>query len=336
MLRVLAVDDNASVRSALERCVEPLGFEVEHAENGAVALRMLKQREYDLVFLDLYMPVLDGPSMLRILRAQGAKLPVVLVTSAAERAVVGEAFKLGSSDYLAKPFTTESVVETVARALQLDPAQLAPPPPRVMVLDPDALAGPQLRAVLPERVLVDEATSVEQALELARANAYDALVVDGDAGLQPAELEPLWRAQPAAGRFVTGPEVAPGFDAAVAPPAEEKPVRRTVYETCLRPIALTRGNTITLAAVRGADPEVFFAVGARRVLAHARALASSVLQLRIDLTRAPPGRALTRLVLDVREDLEELGLDPTFVVSEPARVELVQVPALARTAFQKG
>src|SRR3990172_5697592 len=96
MLRLLAVDDSASVRASLVGYLEPLGFEVDEAENGATALRMIRAQHYDLVFLDIKMPVLDGPS--RLLRAQGLTVPVVLVTSSTDRAMAGMAVRLGSHD----------------------------------------------------------------------------------------------------------------------------------------------------------------------------------------------------------------------------------------------
>src|SRR3972149_2485862 len=120
MLRLLAVDDSASVRASLVGYLEPLGFEVDEAQNGPPALRMIRAQHYDLVFLDIKMPVLDGPS--RLLRAQGLTVPVVLVTSRTDRAMAGMAVRLGSHDFLSKPFTPVSVKETLYRGLRHDPS----------------------------------------------------------------------------------------------------------------------------------------------------------------------------------------------------------------------
>ncbi len=339
MLRVLAVDDSPAVRASLGSCLEPHGFEVEEAENGAAALRMIRARHYDLVFLDIHMPVLDGPSLLRILRAQGVTVPVVLVTSAAERGVVGAALKLGSEDYLSKPFTPASVKATLARALHLDPSAFALPAPRVLVLDPNGLVPAQLRALLPGHVRSDEALDLAGGMALARAGSYDALVVEPDVedGDVRGALAALRDLQPAAGRFSAGPapaEAAGDFDAVLPVPLEEEAVRRLLYESCLRPMAFAQGNTVRLAALRAGEPGVFFAVAARRLTKIASGLAATVVDLRIDLTRAPPEeRVLTALVLEVRERLEELGLDPTFVVTAEARKALALSTEMARTAF---
>ena len=312
MLRLLAVDDSASVRANLVNYLEPLGFEVDEAENGATALRMIRAQHYDLVFLDINMPVLDGPSLLRLLRAQGLTVPVVLVTSSTDRAVAGMAVRLGSHDFLSKPFTPVSVKETLYRALRLEPSA-PPPPPRLLVLDPNGLAGAQLRALLPAHVQAEEAQDLAGALALAGVVAYDALVVDPDAedGL------------PAA-----------GGDAVLPVPLEEGPIRTLLFESCLRPIAFVHGNEVRLAALRGADRGVFFAVAVRRLMKLASALTETVVDLRIDLTRAPPEEGvLSPLVLELRERLEELGVDPTFVVTADGRKALASSSAMARTAF---
>jgi CheY-like chemotaxis protein len=338
MLHLLAVDDSAVVRTRLVSCLEPLGFEVDEAENGAAALRMIRAQHYDLVFLDINMPVLDGPSLLRILHAQGVTVPVVLVTSATERGVAGMAVKLGSNDFLSKPFTPESVKETLCRALRLE-IPPPPPPPRLLVLDPNGLVPAQLRALLPPHVKVEEAQDLPGAAALAGAATYDALVVDPDAedGQPGRAFAALRELQPAAGRFLAGPAPeggAPGADAVLPVPFEEGPVRALLLESCLRPVAFVHGNEVRLASLRGADPGVFFAVAVRRLLKLASALTDTVVDLKIDLTRAPAEEGvLAPLVLELRERLEELGVDPTFVVTTSGREALGSSNQMARTAF---
>jgi CheY-like chemotaxis protein len=338
MLRLLTVDDSAAVRASLVSCLEPLGFEVDEAENGAAALRMIHAQSYDLVFLDINMPVLDGPSLLRILRSQGVTVPVVLVTSSTDRAVAGMAVKLGSHDYLSKPFTPDTVKGTLYRTLRLEPAP-PPPAPRLLVLDPSGLVSAQLRALLPAHVRVDEAQDLAGAVGLARAEDYDALVVDPDAedGQPGRALMALRALLPAAGRFLAGPAPdgsAAGADAVLPAPLEEGPVRALLFESCLRPTASVHGKEVRLASRRGADRDVFFGVAARRLLRLAAALTETVVDLRIDLTRAPPEEGvLSPLVLELRERLEELGADPSFVVTADGKKALSSSSALARTAF---
>lgn len=98
----LIIDDSASARSQLAADLRPLGFECLEAEDGCEGIRILRSTCVDIVFLDIEMPKLDGPSTLRVLRASGHKLPVVLLTGADTRKVAS-VIRLGATDYLAKP-----------------------------------------------------------------------------------------------------------------------------------------------------------------------------------------------------------------------------------------
>jgi 3alpha(or 20beta)-hydroxysteroid dehydrogenase len=79
----------------MQAALEPYGLEVTQAENGAVAVERAMASGWDLIFLDVVMPVMDGPTALRQLRARGNTTPVVLVTSVSTAAVVAAAVKLG-------------------------------------------------------------------------------------------------------------------------------------------------------------------------------------------------------------------------------------------------
>src|ERR1041384_3162952 len=93
--RVLLVDDSALIRNAMHAALEPYGLELVHAENGEVAVDRARSSRWDLIFLDVVMPVMDGPTALRQIRAAGNTTPVVLVTSVSTAATVASAIKLG-------------------------------------------------------------------------------------------------------------------------------------------------------------------------------------------------------------------------------------------------
>ena len=71
MARILTVDDSRSVRMIVVREVQALGYEVQEAEDGEKGLEKLAEGEFDLVILDVTMPVLDGPGMLAKMRERG-------------------------------------------------------------------------------------------------------------------------------------------------------------------------------------------------------------------------------------------------------------------------
>ena len=122
--KALVVDDSESARLALREILEAAGMEVAEAVNGAAALQWLRSRKADVVFLDLQMPVMDGPTLLRFLRLGGDDTRVVLLTSTTGHRTLSPTMKLGVSDYVAKPFDAASVGAALAR---LFPAPAAEP-----------------------------------------------------------------------------------------------------------------------------------------------------------------------------------------------------------------
>ena len=117
MQKILIVDDMASIRASLAACLEGMAVQISFAEDGAAALKLLKTEKFDLALLDLQMPVLDGPQLLRLLRGTQLVCDFIFVTATSSRAALAELFKLGVSDYIAKPFRKEEVREKVERAL---------------------------------------------------------------------------------------------------------------------------------------------------------------------------------------------------------------------------
>ena len=102
---LLLVDDDAMNRDALARRLSRSGYRVLTADNGASALRMIREGRIDAVLLDVMMPGLSGLETLRQLRQfrSVADLPVIMVTAKDESADVVEALELGANDYVTKP-----------------------------------------------------------------------------------------------------------------------------------------------------------------------------------------------------------------------------------------
>ena len=182
MRRVLVVDDSKVIREALEAALEPYGCEVHHADNGAVAIQKLKGSQFDLVLVDIHMPVLDGVSLVRIMRAQGITAKIVLITASAAAPVISAAVKLGVSDYVSKPFQPERIRVVVARALGLEPTALQVRTARVLVHHPNEALVERVRALLPPHVEVDSSgPAFSRVLELAEQQPYAAVLLDAGA-----------------------------------------------------------------------------------------------------------------------------------------------------------
>lgn len=105
--RVLVVDDDRPLSTMLSLVLRQYDFAVDVANNGEEALRLAKQQTYDVVVLDLQMPVLDGRAVYRELRALGIDWPVMILSAFQSIAVAAE---LGAQDAMDKPFDPELLV----------------------------------------------------------------------------------------------------------------------------------------------------------------------------------------------------------------------------------
>jgi two-component system, OmpR family, response regulator MprA len=109
-MRVLVVDDEPAVRSALERALRLHGFEVSLAEDGEGGLAAVEAEAPDAVVLDVLMPRLDGIAACRRLRAQGDRTPVLMLTARDAVADRVTGLDAGADDYLVKPFALEELL----------------------------------------------------------------------------------------------------------------------------------------------------------------------------------------------------------------------------------
>ncbi len=109
-LKVLVVDDEQGIRDLLRDALARHGHTVVCAENGVEAVARAASADPDVVFLDIRMPKGDGLTALKEIRSLKPSVPVVLITGCSRREFTGEAFDLGSSLCLVKPFSTRDVI----------------------------------------------------------------------------------------------------------------------------------------------------------------------------------------------------------------------------------
>ena len=120
-LRFLVVDDFATMRRIVQNLLKELGFtEIEEAEDGVAALKVLQSGRFDFVVSDWNMPNMTGIELLKAIRGDPAlkHLPVLMVTAEAKKENILEAAQAGASGYVVKPFTAAVLDEKLSKILQ--------------------------------------------------------------------------------------------------------------------------------------------------------------------------------------------------------------------------
>lgn len=128
MTSILIVEDDENIRELSDYILSQGGYQVFKANNGRDALDMLRQQRFNLVLLDVHMPIMSGLDVLRSIARPGVPMqPVLMVTANRNIDTVNEAMQLGCIGYIAKPFTPEILLERVRKALTTKPAAHAKP-----------------------------------------------------------------------------------------------------------------------------------------------------------------------------------------------------------------
>ena len=113
---VLVVDDEETIRTVLKRILEDAGYPVVTAGSGEEALRALSQHRFELALLDVRMPGITGLELLGKISTDWPDTGVIMVTAVAELQTAVDAMKLGSCDYITKPFNRDDLLEKVRKA----------------------------------------------------------------------------------------------------------------------------------------------------------------------------------------------------------------------------
>jgi DNA-binding response OmpR family regulator len=108
---ILIVDDEAALRQTLARILQRAGFEVTTSPNGTEALKLLSQHAFDLVYLDIRMPDINGLEILKTIHTKHPEVPVVLFTAQPDLNSAVQALRHGATDYLLKPLKPQTLLD---------------------------------------------------------------------------------------------------------------------------------------------------------------------------------------------------------------------------------
>jgi DNA-binding NtrC family response regulator len=118
---ILVVDDEPDIRNLVQEILKDEGYDVSTAENGEAARKKRLEQRPDLVLLDIWMPDIDGISLLKEWSEQGGlPFPVIMISGHGTVETAVEATRLGAYDYIEKPLSLTKLLLTVERALEAD------------------------------------------------------------------------------------------------------------------------------------------------------------------------------------------------------------------------
>ncbi len=117
-MRILLVDDERAVRSAIRRALLLTGYEVSEAADGEEAIEFLRKEPVDAVVLDVLMPRLDGLEVCRRLRKAGDQVPILMLTARESVSDRVAGLDAGADDYLVKPFDLDELLARIRALLR--------------------------------------------------------------------------------------------------------------------------------------------------------------------------------------------------------------------------
>ncbi len=138
--RILVVDDGEANRRLITLFLGRTGCHVEQAENGRVAVEMIADGEFDVILMDMQMPVMDGYQATRYLRDQGFSKPILALTANAMEGDEKKCLEAGCSGFLTKPINMDKLVEAVGSALSVEPEVVPLASPETSPNDPGGAA----------------------------------------------------------------------------------------------------------------------------------------------------------------------------------------------------
>ncbi|HEX6022282.1 MAG TPA: response regulator transcription factor [Solirubrobacter sp.] len=118
MTRILIAEDERNLVSFLEKALRAAGYVTTAVNDGAAAVALARDEDFELLILDLGLPILDGTEVLRTLRAQGRRLPVIILSARDDVRDKVAGLQLGADDYLTKPFELDELLARIQARLR--------------------------------------------------------------------------------------------------------------------------------------------------------------------------------------------------------------------------
>jgi DNA-binding response OmpR family regulator len=118
MHRILVVEDEPSMRIGLKDNLEFEGYEVEFADDGESGYKKIMTQKFDLILLDVMLPKMNGFDVCKKVRAEGVKIPIILLTAKGEEIDKVLGLELGADDYVTKPFGLRELLARIKAVIR--------------------------------------------------------------------------------------------------------------------------------------------------------------------------------------------------------------------------
>ena len=119
-LRILAVDDSATMRSLVQQTLGIGGYEVTLASDGKEGIDKFGDSSFDLVITDINMPVMDGLTFIRELRKRNTDIPILTLTTESEENIKQKGAEAGANGWIIKPYRPAQFLDIIKKVLQSD------------------------------------------------------------------------------------------------------------------------------------------------------------------------------------------------------------------------
>jgi len=173
-LTVLVVDDDSSIRRLFQRLFESQPHELRTAESGEAAAALAQSQHFDLVFLDVRMPGIDGLETFRLIRQAQPGTIVVLMTGYAEEERIEQALREGALTWLKKPFDVSRIIGLVDRVSSKAPEQV-----RVLVADDNVdIREMFVRALRSPQIDLRTVDGFQPAIDYVKHQPFDLIFLD--------------------------------------------------------------------------------------------------------------------------------------------------------------
>jgi DNA-binding response OmpR family regulator len=131
-MNIVLMEDEPSIADYVSKSLKAKGYTVEHFSDGAQGLDRLRAGRVDMLILDVMLPTINGMEVLRTLRQEGNRMPVLMLSAMVDLPYRLEGFELGADDYLPKPFFIEELlarVQVIRKRNAVGPQRFVEHPP---------------------------------------------------------------------------------------------------------------------------------------------------------------------------------------------------------------